>query len=667
MKPKYNQLFFIVSFMFVLSFLIFIYSYENREIFWSFINSNEWIAPIIAIIAIIGLIYVVLFIFNILDIGKEDDIVKIDNNSNDNIIDDSIFFSDYYDTSEIVEVNYSGISRYGIKDENGNWIIQPMFDSVRDGYDGWGYCIVQLNGKWGLIKGNFSWILDPIYEDLDSDFSQYSPDIYAKLNGEWGVIQTDENIGHWKISPSYDSITFFDINNYKCSLNGKYGVIDEYENWIIKPEFQELTNYNDQEIIGAKFNEKWGFINLNGDWLIEPKFDAISNSEDLWNFIIYQRGFGNNDYCIVQYKEKWGFIDKNDKWIVEPIFDFLQNKFNEKGYCLGRLNSEIIGIDKLGKIYDNPSQDFDSQFFIEDIKNENDFDINYSKTNSFSDESQSYNNDHEKSTTSNNIDDLKNLIGLKSVKSEILSLHNFINVQKKRGLHGLRTSPISHHCVFTGSPGTGKTTVARIIASIYKELGLLKKGHLVETDRSGLVAEYLGQTAAKVNRVFDSALDGILFIDEAYSLVGENQDDFGKEAVSTLIKRMEDDRNRIIVILAGYKGEMEKFINTNPGLQSRFNRYIHFDDYNPSELIEIFKKYCNDEEYQLSNEAENSLHQIFIKEYKNKNKNFGNGRFVRNVFEKVINKQADRIINLDLNSKEDFKIIDNVDVLYLDS
>jgi AAA+ superfamily predicted ATPase len=598
----------------------------------------------------------------------EDDIVKVDNNSKDDISDDSIFLSDYYDASEIIEVNYLGISRYGIKDEDGNWIIQPMFDSVRNGYDEWGYCIVQLNGKWGLIKGNFSWVLDPIYEDLDGFWGiLYSPDCYAKINGKWGLIQTDINTGYWKIKPNFDSITTFQINSHKCSLNGKYGVIDEYENWIIKPEFQDIISpYGDIEVIAAKLNEKWGFINIKADWLIEPKYDAIRNSEDFWSFIIRPGGgFGNNNYCIVQYKEKWGFIDKNDKWIVEPIFDFLQNEFNEKGYCLGRLNNETVGIDKLGNIYNNPNQDFDSQLLIED---ENDFDANDSKTDSFSNESQSDINDNQKATTSiYNINDLNNLIGLKSVKGEIISLHNFINVQKKRGMHGLRTSPISHHCVFTGSPGTGKTTVARIIASIYKEIGLLNKGHLVETDRSGLVAEYLGQTAAKVNRVFDSALDGILFIDEAYSLVGENQDDFGKEAVSTLIKRMEDDRNRIIVILAGYKGEMEKFINTNPGLQSRFNRYIHFDDYNPQDLMEIFKKYCNDEEYHLSSEAENSLHQIFEKEFKNKNKNFGNGRFVRNIFEKVINKQADRIIDLELNTKDDFKIIENIDVLNLDS
>jgi AAA+ superfamily predicted ATPase len=664
MKPKYNKLFLIISFVFVLSFLIFIYFNENREIFWSFINLNEWIAPLVTMIAIIGFIYFILFILNILNSKNEYDVDKIENNSKVELSEDN-FFSDYYDTSEIIEINYSGISRYGIKDNNGNWIIQPMFDSVRNGYDEWGYCIVQLNGKWGLIKGNFSWILDPIYDDLDSDWSIYSPDIFAKLNGKWGLIQTSDDLGNWKIKPNFDSITSFKIDNYKCSLNGKYGVIDEDENWIIKPEFQEITNYNDQELIAAKLNDKWGFINIKGDWLIEPKYEAIRNSEDLWNFIIKHKGFGNNDYCIVKYQDKWGFIDRNDKWIVEPIFYFLQNEFNEKGYCLGNFNNEIVGVDKLGKIYKNPNQDFDSQFLIED---KNDFDLIDSKTDSDSNESQSDNNDNQKSITSNyNIDDLNNLIGLKSVKSEIITLHNFINIQKKRGLHGLRTSPISHHCVFTGSPGTGKTTVARIIASIYKEIGLLNKGHLVETDRSGLVAEYLGQTAAKVNRVFDSALDGILFIDEAYSLVGENQDDFGKEAVSTLIKRMEDDRNRIIVILAGYKDEMEKFINSNPGLQSRFNRYIHFDDYNPGELIEIFKKYCNDEEYQLSIDAENSLHQFFIKEYNNKNKNFGNGRFVRNIFEKVINIQANRIINLDLYSKNDFKIIDNFDILNLDS
>ena len=182
--------------------------------------------------------------------------------------------------------------------------------------------------------------------------------------------------------------------------------------------------------------------------------------------------------------------------------------------------------------------------------------------------------------------ELDELIGLVSVKNEVKSLANYVKVQKMREEKGLKTPKMSYHLVFTGSPGTGKTTVARIVARIYKDLGILKKGHLVETDRSGLIGQYVGQTAPRVNAVCDSALNGVLFIDEAYAInQGDNKNDYGDEAVATLLKRMEDDRDRLVVIVAGYTDEMKKFINSNPGLQSRFNRYINFPDYASAELI----------------------------------------------------------------------------------
>lgn len=238
---------------------------------------------------------------------------------------------------------------------------------------------------------------------------------------------------------------------------------------------------------------------------------------------------------------------------------------------------------------------------------------------------------------------LNDLIGLSSVKEEITKLANFIKIQQVRQSKGLKTPDISFHCVFTGNPGTGKTTVARIMASIYKELGILKKGHLVETDRSGLVAEYVGQTAVKTNKIIDSALDGVLFIDEAYSLVQGAKEDFGQEAISTLLKRMEDDRNRLVVILAGYNSEMKGFIDSNPGLQSRFNRYIHFSDYTADELKQIFLLNAKKNQYTLDEEALNVLEEIMSSAIDHKDKNFGNARFVRNLFEKSIQNQATRL------------------------
>ena len=221
-------------------------------------------------------------------------------------------------------------------------------------------------------------------------------------------------------------------------------------------------------------------------------------------------------------------------------------------------------------------------------------------------------------------------------------MSNFLKIQQKRKEQGLKASSISYHCVFTGNPGTGKTTVARIVAQIYKDLGILSKGHLVETDRAGLVGEYVGHTAVKTNNIIDSALDGVLFIDEAYSLIGSGND-FGKEAIATLLKRMEDDRDRLVVILAGYSNEMQDFINTNPGLQSRFNRYIEFPDYSADELLQIFEKNIQKYDYQLDDEALAAMEVYFQYAVDNKDANFGNGRFVRNVFEKTLERQANRL------------------------
>ena len=240
-------------------------------------------------------------------------------------------------------------------------------------------------------------------------------------------------------------------------------------------------------------------------------------------------------------------------------------------------------------------------------------------------------------------DRFNGLIGLKPVKDEVEKLARFVEIQRLRENKGMRSVPVSYHCVFTGNPGTGKTTVARIVAGIYKDLGVLKKGHLVETDRSGLVAEYVGQTAVKTNKVIDSALDGVLFIDEAYSLAEGGKEDYGKEAIATLLKRMEDDRDRLVVILAGYTREIKSFIDMNPGLQSRFNRYIEFPDYSAEELTQIFISYAKKSQYHLTASANDVLTQMMYETIRNKDKNFGNARTVRNLFERTIERQALRL------------------------
>ena len=240
--------------------------------------------------------------------------------------------------------------------------------------------------------------------------------------------------------------------------------------------------------------------------------------------------------------------------------------------------------------------------------------------------------------------ELDELIGLESVKEEVHTIANFAKIQQQRKAQGLKVPKMSFHLVFTGSPGTGKTTVARIVARIYKDLGILKSGHTVETDRSGLVAEYVGQTAVKTNAVIDSALNGVLFIDEAYALVPQNaNNDYGQEAISTLLKRMEDDRDKLVVIIAGYPDEMKRFIDSNPGLQSRFTRYINFPDYTDQELFDIFELYLNKNQYTMTDEAAALLKKNLNYVVANKTKNFGNARYVRNLFERAVEQQANRL------------------------
>lgn len=259
-------------------------------------------------------------------------------------------------------------------------------------------------------------------------------------------------------------------------------------------------------------------------------------------------------------------------------------------------------------------------------------------------------------------DKLDELIGLTSVKKEVNALANLIKIQQKREEKGMKVIKPSYHCVFTGNPGTGKTTVARLVAGIYHELGILKKGQLVETDRSGLVAEYVGQTAPKTNKIIDKALDGVLFIDEAYTLVNAGENDYAKEAIATLLKRMEDDRDRLVVILAGYTNEMKKFIDSNPGLQSRFSRYINFPDYTEEELMQILESSLNKYEYTLSLEAKTKLKELFVHAIATKDENFGNGRYVRNVFDKTIERQSNRLAALSNVSVEQLSEITAEDI-----
>lgn len=265
--------------------------------------------------------------------------------------------------------------------------------------------------------------------------------------------------------------------------------------------------------------------------------------------------------------------------------------------------------------------------------------------------------DTAKAPPKENIEDLQkeldSYVGLSAVKREVKDLINLAAVERLRRQHGLPTADMSLHMVFSGNPGTGKTTIARLMARVYHSLGILSKGQLVEVDRSGLVAGYVGQTAIKTRKVIDSALGGVLFIDEAYALVNqENGNDFGREAIEVLLKNMEDHRDDLIVIAAGYSGLMEKFIHSNPGLESRFNKYFYFEDYTGPQLMEIFQSVCQKNGYVLSPEAAQWAEQDFLSLYEGRDENFGNARDVRNLFEKAVSRQSDRVAQLESPTRE---------------
>ena len=255
---------------------------------------------------------------------------------------------------------------------------------------------------------------------------------------------------------------------------------------------------------------------------------------------------------------------------------------------------------------------------------------------------------------------LNSLIGLSDVKNELKAIINGVKVSRMRAERGLPETAKVGHFVFHGNPGTGKTTVARLLAGSLHAIGALSRGHLVEVDRSGLVAGYVGQTAARTKEVVESALGGVLFIDEAYSL-SRGGNDFGQEAIETVLKLIEDNRGNLVVVVAGYSGNMSEFIDSNPGLKSRFTRFVKFSDYEPNDLLRILEKMCGDAKMRLSESAKLCAIQIFERVYSGRDESFGNARLVRNLFHDAVERQANRLISMEKITEEDLQALEAED------
>lgn len=261
------------------------------------------------------------------------------------------------------------------------------------------------------------------------------------------------------------------------------------------------------------------------------------------------------------------------------------------------------------------------------------------------------------------LDDLNGLIGLEGVKAKVNDLIAYQTVQMLREKQGLHSHKGTMHLAFTGNPGTGKTTVARIVGRIYKQIGLLSKGHFVEVSRTDLIAGYQGQTALKVKKVIDEAKGGVLFIDEAYSITeNDHSDSYGRECLTELTKALEDYRDDLVVIVAGYTEPMNHFFASNPGLKSRFNTFIEFPDYSAEELWSMFVKLCGENDYRLADNVEECVRDIFLKQVKDKKENFANGRLVRNIYDDITMNHARRVVKMNEPSRDDLSLIIRADV-----
>ena len=428
-------------------------------------------------------------------------------------------------------------------------------------------------------------------------------------------------------------------------------ILPDFYNALIEADQASDTTYTDQFL--TRFNELMvGMAMANGDFTIK---ESSCLKKIMYQLIKHARKNGLTVSDLADHSSEVTKRNKDNYLSKEDLPKLFSEDPN--GETDGKIHIEITGLE------DNEASSFtiDSNYTETPLDELNLQDEQTDETAHPKPVIQKASNRKEE-TLESLLEELDSMVGLTQVKNDVRGLMNFIRVSDMRKKRGMKVPTTSYHLVFTGNPGTGKTTVARLVAKLYYQIGILPKGQLVETDRSSLVAGYLGQTAIKTQKVIQEALGGVLFIDEAYSLANDDQDSYGREAIETILKAMEDHRDELVVIVAGYTELMHKFIDSNPGLSSRFNKYFEFPDYTGEELLQIFHSFCDKNGYRLHPDADCILKDLFEKMYASRDEHFGNARTVRNIFEQAIHIQANRLITVPDPSDEDLEVLTVSDI-----